>query len=398
VAGEAPNITPMHTDAQGDPEGDEANDGDVSSPRDTGSYAPDASSSSASGDAAEVPETSSPLPTSDGAVDPTHDTGGGSVDAVSQVVDAGPEVQQPRAVPDEPGSLEEAGLYADFRNRILSPDVEPYAPAFALWSDGATKQRYVHLPSGSRIDVSDPDHWVFPIGTRFYKTFIVGGRLIETRMLQKTSATTWFRATYAWSEDASRTTRARDGVSDVFGTGYDIPEEGSCPKCHDGAVDTVLGFEAVSLGNPGATGLTLAALEAGGHLSSALPASYPLPGDAATAAALGYLHANCGNACHNGTANADAAFTGFRMRLLTTSLRAPADTDTFRTGVGVASSFQPSPSANLLRIAPGNSAGSAVVYRDGTRGSSDQMPPIDTLRVDPTGLSTVRAFIDALPP
>ena len=51
---------------------------------------------------------------------------------------------------------------------------QPYTPNFALWSDGAAKERWLSLPAGTEIDTSDPDDWRFPDGTRAWKQFAVG--------------------------------------------------------------------------------------------------------------------------------------------------------------------------------------------------------------------------------
>src|SRR6187402_3555279 len=72
-----------------------------------------------------------------------------------------------------PGELRCTGLYSDWQERTLRCGVRPYAPAHELWADGAAKQRYVWLPPESSIDVSDPDDWDYPIGTRFWKEFYV---------------------------------------------------------------------------------------------------------------------------------------------------------------------------------------------------------------------------------
>ncbi len=70
------------------------------------------------------------------------------------------------------------------------------------------------------------------------------------------------------------------------------------------------------------------------------------PGDARAAAALGYLHANCGN-CHNSTGVAT-----LRTRLLAANTTVES-TDTYTTGVRVTPSFW-EPGA-LYRITPGRS-------------------------------------------
>ena len=85
-----------------------------------------------------------------------------------------------------PSTLECAGLYADFARQTLAPNAMPYAPAAPLWSDGAEKERWIELPSGQKIDISNPNEWVFPVGTKvFTKQFTYMGRRVETRMFQK---------------------------------------------------------------------------------------------------------------------------------------------------------------------------------------------------------------------
>src|SRR5690606_11039614 len=64
-----------------------------------------------------------------------------------------------------PGELRCTGLYSDWEARTLRCGVTAYAPGYELWSDGAEKQRYVWLPPGATIDVSDPDDWDYPVGT-----------------------------------------------------------------------------------------------------------------------------------------------------------------------------------------------------------------------------------------
>jgi hypothetical protein len=270
-----------------------------------------------------------------------------------------------------------------------------------LWADGAKKRRFIRLPPGTTIDTRDMDEWVFPVGTKLWKEFSLAGRKIETRYLEKRSDGTWLRTTYAWSDDESHATEVTEGAHDVRGTGYDIPSQTECSVCHAGALDGVLGFEAIGLSSPGATGLTMQELIGRGLLSS--PPAKPLvvPGAPLDVAALGWLHANCGNACHNRTENSAAGWTGLHMRLTIDGLASVKDTDTFKTAVGIASSFQPSPKTSLLRIAPGDPADSAIPFRDGARAAQGspvgwQMPPIATNVPDVADVDTVKAWIRSL--
>src|SRR5262245_14466067 len=70
-------------------------------------------------------------------------------------------VSGPVPPPPLPRLLSETGLYLDGDTRTVDPKNLPYSPQYALWTDGATKRRWVRLPDGQRIDASNPDRWVF---------------------------------------------------------------------------------------------------------------------------------------------------------------------------------------------------------------------------------------------
>lgn len=91
------------------------------------------------------------------------------------------------AVPED---LRCTGLYTDWSAKTLAPSVQAYTPAFTLYSDGASKARFISLPAGGQIDTSDLDNWVFPVGTKIWKEFSVGGVRVETRLAWKTD-TQW---------------------------------------------------------------------------------------------------------------------------------------------------------------------------------------------------------------
>jgi hypothetical protein len=64
----------------------------------------------------------------------------------------------------------QTGLYADTAAGTLAPGVSAFTPQFALWSDASTKQRWLYLPPDSKIDTTDMDNWVYPVGTKFWTT------------------------------------------------------------------------------------------------------------------------------------------------------------------------------------------------------------------------------------
>ena len=294
------------------------------------------------------------------------------------------------------------GLYSDWSTKTVDSSNRAYAPAVELWADGAEKSRWIHLPAGTRIDTSDPDEWIFPVGTRIWKEFRLSGKRVETRMLSKGDAG-WTFAVYRWSDDEGSAPLLLGGEQNVLGTSYEVPPVSECPECHGGRQDRVMGFELVGLGMPGATGLTLSALVEEGLLTD--PPSNPrlvAPEDATgkAAAALAWLHANCGNACHNANPDAMASFTGLHMKLTASMLGAgAAETDTVKTAANVASSFRPL-GESWVRIAPGDSAHSLIPRFDATRGPNAdgflQMPPLGTHVPDMAGVALVKAWIDAM--
>ena len=304
----------------------------------------------------------------------------------------------------DPNLLACSGLYGEhgesWATRAIAPDVLAYEPGLQFWSDGLTKTRYLRLPPGTRIDTTDPDGWIFPIGTSFWKELSWQGRRIETRLMQKVTDQAWYFMAFAWNADGSDAIAVRDGQRNVPGTegdAYEIPSARDCFTCHGGRPDKVLGFETLALSLPAARGLRLEELAARGLVTTPL-APLAIPGDATAQAALGSLHVNCGVACHNPTPGALASWTGMYLRLDHDALDSVDHTRTFLTTVGVPSAYEPPAPGPFFRIAPGDIAHSAIAYRDAQRGTPAQMPPLATHRVDRDGLAQVEAWIESLRP
>ena len=292
--------------------------------------------------------------------------------------------------------LAETGLFADLATKTIAADAVAFEPTYKLWSDGAAKRRWVRLPPGTQIDTSDMDHWVFPVGTKLWKEFSLGGVLLETRLVERYGTGPddyWFGA-FVWSADGTDATFAIDGAQNINGTPHDAPAQKDCGDCHRGDVGRVMGLSAVQMSradDPPA----LRELAAMGWLSAppTNPLGFPAPGDATTSAALGYLHANCGH-CHNenGTAWSD---TQMLLRL------SVADSDAATSSVVASIVDQPLQywrgGAIELRVDPGAPALSALIARMSARGTKDQMPPLATEIIDPDGIAAVSAWIDGLP-
>jgi hypothetical protein len=338
----------------------------------------------------------------DGSNSPTAEAGASATDGEARGREGGrpaeaasPEAEARPSAAKMYALLSETGLYSDIKANTLAPGVEPFEPRFALWSDGAVKRRWISLPAGAKIDTSDMDAWKLPVGTKLWKEFSRDGVRVETRIVERTTASDWLLLAFQWKPDQSDAVTVPEGVQNASGTPHDIPSATQCKSCHTGAPDRVLGFSAIQLA--GTTGpLDLAALAARGALSQA-PSTPPIvPGHAVVVAALGYLHANCGH-CHNPASG--VFFTlNLDLRLRSDSLATEQDTPVWNTAVG-----QPSLVAGsgglALRIAPGDPDHSALIYRMGLPGGQrSRMPPLATETVDATGLAAVRAWIDSLGP
>lgn len=295
-----------------------------------------------------------------------------------------PIVQYPDSKSAETFLLSQAGLYRDIAAKDVAPDLIEFEPSYKLWSDGADKKRWLRLPPGTKIDTSDMDHWVFPIGTMLFKEFKRQGKLLETRLVARLGPEPddYFMGAFEWNDDESDAVFVRDGDNDVRETDHDIPAVKKCFTCHNGERGRVLGYSAVQ--QP----------EAKAPLSDPPADPYLVPGDGIAREALGYLHANCGN-CHNahGTSRTD---TNLTLRLEVTE-HAVEETGIYQTGFRIDldrwlhNGFD-------VRIAPGDPDRSAVLARMKTRTKDDAMPPFASEQVDPGGVELVRKWIASLPP
>ncbi len=316
--------------------------------------------------------------------------------AASDAADGGDVIVPPGPYPRPAYQhLSETGLFSDLAGRAIEPSATAFEPTYKLWSDGATKRRWIRLPPGTKIDTSDMDHWVFPIGTQLWKEFSLNGVLLETRLVERygSGPDDYWMGAFVWNVDQTDADLAPDGAQNVGGTPHDVPSQKDCGVCHRGDVGRVMGFSAIQLTAP-AVGPDLAALDAAGLLSrSPAAGGYPLGADAVTTKALGYLHANCGH-CHNpnGTSWPDTQMV-LRSVVADAGLNASA---VVQSVAGVALEYWRGGDIKL-RVSPGHPDQSAVIVRMSARGDMNQMPPLATEVVDPTGLDAVRQWIAGLP-
>jgi len=295
----------------------------------------------------------------------------------------------------DPMLLSQTGLYANIATGELAPGVLAYQPQFLLWSDTATKRRWIKLPPGSKIDTSDMNYWVFPVDTKIFKEFTRDGVRVETRMIWKHGAGDWFMMAYKWNDTHDEAVAVPNGEMNASGTQHDIPAQEGCTTCHGSMKDRVLGFTAIQLSHS-LPGVNLTQASSMGWFSNPPAGNFVVPGDAIDQAALGYLHANCG-LCHNDKSKVFQIAVDVNTWLDTSKLGTVAETTTFTSLVNVPT--KPGAISRVaLRIAPGDPANSAVHELMNLRGDAmRQMPPTGTEMVDTAGLAAVDAWINKPP-
>jgi hypothetical protein len=313
-----------------------------------------------------------------------------------------------------PPLLSETGLYVAGGGGV-HPRNRPFSPQYPLWSDGATKARWVYLPDGAAIDASDLDAWEFPVGTRFWKEFTFAGRKVETRMLWRSTPRAWTFATYLWNEAQTDAVLApEDGVPAFVeiarGKAHGIPSLTDCRACHESDRVEVLGFSALQLSTdrdplaphaetPAPEAVTLATLVAEGRLAGTdAPALVNEPpriraADGRTRAVLGYLSANCGN-CHN--TRGSLADLGLVLRQ---PARGPVWSDAQAARLLQRSTQWQLPGGGehgTVAVTPGAPERSALVYRMRSRRPSSQMPPLGTVLPDHAAVDLVTSWVGEL--
>jgi hypothetical protein len=288
-----------------------------------------------------------------------------------------------------PERLSETGLFMPSSTEALAAGVRFYAPSYPLWSDGASKRRWVWLPEGSEIDSANMDDWVFPVGTKFWKEFSLDGKRVETRLLVKLGPAEddWAGAAYLWELDQRDARLAPEGAKNSNDTGYEVPSATQCGGCHGGRRSHVLGFSAVQL-EAADLPLSLAELVNEHRLSTA-PAHLPaIARDERQRAALGYLHANCGH-CHN--PYRPPRGTGPRCYDPERSLDFWLPSDPQDDLAGALRTAVP------RYVTPGDPDDSRLLTLVSRRGARLHMPPLGSHEVDAAGVALLTEWIASLP-
>jgi uncharacterized repeat protein (TIGR03806 family) len=163
-----------------------------------------------------------------------------------------------------PRKLSETGLFVSVKDNKPHPALIPYEVNSPLWSDGATKERFIALPPDSKIEWTLPRGWTLPEGAVLVKTFALpmartkdgwgAIRRIETRLLTRQQKE-WVGYSYIWDDDQTDATlvdaagldkdftvaepKAHSGTR---GQTWHYPSRAECMTCHSRAANFVLGI------------------------------------------------------------------------------------------------------------------------------------------------------------
>jgi hypothetical protein len=315
-----------------------------------------------------------------------------------------------------PQLLSETGLYVKGSTTEVRTELVSFSPQYPLWSDGATKRRWIELPPGTFIDAREPDAWEFPPGTQLWKEFSVG-RPVETRLIERLADGSWRFAAYVWNEDGTDAVLApaETGVTlpptKTRASRYVVPSEYDCRACHEGAPVPVLGFTALQLSpdrdelaphgeTPKPDMADLRALAARGLVRNLPQQLIDQPPRIAASssierAALGYLHANCSH-CHSVPTE-----TGASVPVDTIQQQKAADPSSaqfvLRSLIEAPGRYRVAGADEPMRIvSPGDARASVLPLRMRSRDPRVQMPPLGTLVPDTEAIALIERWINEL--
>ncbi len=291
-----------------------------------------------------------------------------------------------------------------------------YQLTTALFSDYASKYRFLFLPPGEVMSYDDRETFAMPVGTVLVKTFALpydtalsgesNERLIETRLLIHRQSG-WVALPYLWQGDDAAFTPAGSLVAhqmthgdDTLAFQYEVPSQPQCKMCHqlsDGSIArfSPIGIKARLLNRPGQSGSNQLQHWVQQGLLDRTPAAIPTAADlydtaaSLTERAKGYLDINCAH-CHR--AEGFASISGLRLGFF-------VDHTTMEYGICKQPPGYDGGAAGLdYDIVPGNGAASILPYRMAHLAAKDKMPPVGRAVVHEDAVALIRAWIDSLDP
>ena len=296
-------------------------------------------------------------------------------------------------------------------------NVVPYEPASSLFTDYASKKRFIWMPNGVKaLYVADNKILDFPIGTvlikTFYYTTIQPGnttKLIETRLMIRKSDG-WKFYEYLWNDEqteanlvagtdflngSSKTITFKKPNGDDITTDYRIPSNGECFACHKiNEIATPIGVKPQNLNHNiaynGVSKKILQKLVEQGYLDN-YPSSivstvdYHDTSQPIDLRVRSYLDANCAH-CHQ-----DQARCYYR------ALRFPFSQTNVDANMGICVvAEEPIDASTQKIIQPANNASSVLHYRISTNVENQRMPLLGRTIIHDEGVALIEQWINTL--
>lgn len=300
------------------------------------------------------------------------------------------------------------GLFADVAAREPASGVVAYDLINPLFSDHASKHRYVFLPDGKKAAYTEGAVLDFPVGTVLVKTFAfapdmrtpeVEERYRETRLLIRKEEG-WTAYPYVWNAEQTEARYAPAGdwldldfidpSGEAVSIDYRVPNQNQCKTCHQlGAVIAPIGPKARNLNHAGPNGanqitdwVQRGMLE-GVPQEVAAVADVADEGMAVSERARAYLDINCAH-CHRaeGSASNSGLWLGWEVA------------DATKIGIGKHPTAAGRGSGDAIYVVdPGAPDSSILTYRMASTEAGVAMPELGRALVDEDGVELVRAWI-----
>ncbi|MDN3677764.1 hypothetical protein QWY90_10600 [Flavobacterium paronense] len=305
----------------------------------------------------------------------------------------------------------------DIKDQIPSLNVIPYEPASSLFTDYASKKRFIWMPSGvAATYVADNKILNFPVGTVLIKSFYYNTiqpgnvtKIIETRlMIRKEDG--WKFYEYLWNDEqteanlvsgvdftngSSKTITFTKPSGETVTTDYRIPSDAECFACHKiNETGTPIGVKPQNLNHNhtygNASKKILQKLVDQGYLES-FPSTivstidYHDTTQPIDLRLRSYLDANCAH-CHQ-----DQARCYYRP------IRLPFSQTNIDSNIGICLEADEQISATLIKvISPGNYNKSIMHYRLMSNEESERMPLLGRTIVHDEGVALLEQYISSL--
>ena len=320
-------------------------------------------------------------------------------------------------------NLASYGLFKDASNPTDDPQFpgKLYQLSTQLFSNYASKYRFVFVPNQQQISYQADSVFELPIGSVLVKSFalpydtqitgITNERLIETRLLIHRQGG-WTGLGYQWTNGeailniaGANINHSMNNQGEHLDFSYPMPSKAECKLCHQSTTDgnsriIPIGLKAQLLNRDisvdGHAVNQLVAWDDAGLLRG-LPSldtvekTYPLGDENAslTLRAKGYLDVNCAH-CHNPTGF--ASVSGLRLGF-------QVDHTSFAYGICKQPPGWDGGEKGLsYDIVPANAEHSILLYRQELLEPKDRMPPLGRTLVHQEGTALIRRWIDSLSP